>query len=200
MENQMIFNIINEIYTTNDNNLLLEIMNKLENLLKDINGENCITKIKEIIVILNKVIYHFKKIRKDIQDLNIINNKRCNNSEINIKNNDNNNIQNNKYDNGRYEGQKGIFFYSDDDRYEGDWKNDLREGKGVFYSNNGNIYEGEFKNDLQEGKGIWYYNDGGRNEGDLKNGKKEGKGIYYYKNGDKYKGDWKNDLREGKEI
>ena len=47
MENQMIFNIINEIYTTNDNNLLLEIMNKLENLLKDINEENWSQKLKK---------------------------------------------------------------------------------------------------------------------------------------------------------
>ena len=36
----MIFNIINKLYTTNDNNLLLDVMNKLENLLKNINAEN----------------------------------------------------------------------------------------------------------------------------------------------------------------
>ena len=40
--------------------------------------------------------------------------------------------------------------------YEGETKNDLKEGKGILFYNNGNRYEGEFKNDLIEGKGIYY--------------------------------------------
>ena len=43
--------------------------------------------------------------------------------------------------------------YNNGDKYEGGFKNDLKEGKGIYYYNNGNKYEGEFKNDLREGKG-----------------------------------------------
>ena len=43
-------------------------------------------------------------------------------------------------------------------RYEGELKNNKREGKGIFYHNNGDRYEGEYKNDKRERKGIYYYN------------------------------------------
>ena len=39
---------------------------------------------------------------------------------------------------------KGIFYYQNG-RYEGDWKNDLRDGKGIEYWNNGNKYDGDWK-------------------------------------------------------
>ena len=48
----------------------------------------------------------------------------------------------------------------------------MREGKGIMYWNNGGRYEGEYKNGNREGKGIMYYNDGDRYEGDFKNGVK----------------------------
>ena len=54
-----------------------------------------------------------------------------------------------------------------------------------MYWNDGDRYEGEWRNDKKEGKGIYYYNTepwkGDRYEGDNRNGKKEGKGIYYWK-------------------
>ena len=42
---------------------------------------------------------------------------------------------------------------------------------------NGNRYEGEFKNDKKEGKGIYYYNNGDREMGDYLNGEKLGKHV-----------------------
>ena len=39
-------------------------------------------------------------------------------------------------------------YYNDDDRYEGDLKNDKIEGKGICYYNNGNRQEGEWKKDI----------------------------------------------------
>ena len=57
------------------------------------------------------------------------------------------------------------------------------EGKGILYFNNGNKYDGEFKNGLREGKGILYYNNGDKYEGYWKNDEKEGsRGPYQVKN------------------
>ena len=39
------------------------------------------------------------------------------------------------------------------------------EGKGIYYFNNGDRYEGEWKNDKREGKGKYYYNNGDREFG-----------------------------------
>ena len=43
------------------------------------------------------------------------------------------------------------------------------------YMNNGNRYEGEFKNNKREGKGIMYYSNGDREFGNYKNDKPKGK-------------------------
>ena len=51
-------------------------------------------------------------------------------------------------------------YYYNGDRYEGDYKNNKREGKGIYYFNNGKRYEGNWKNDKKDGKGIMYYNNG----------------------------------------
>ena len=58
--------------------------------------------------------------------------------------------------------EKGELLWNDGDRYEGDFKNDKKEGKGIYYWNDGNRYEGDFKNDKKEGKGIYYYNNGNK--------------------------------------
>jgi hypothetical protein len=39
-------------------------------------------------------------------------------------------------------------------RYEGEWRNDRKEGKGTLHYPTGEKYEGEFKNDNIEGRGI----------------------------------------------
>ena len=44
-----------------------------------------------------------------------------------------------------------------------------------MYINNGDIYEGDFKNDERNGKGIIYYNDDDIYEGEVKNGIRDGK-------------------------
>ena len=48
-------------------------------------------------------------------------------------------------------------YFNNGTRYEGDFKNDQREGKGIFYWNEGDRYEGEFKNDQIEGLGTMYF-------------------------------------------
>ena len=45
---------------------------------------------------------------------------------------------------GRKHG-KGIFTWSNGQRYEGEWADDLINGKGVLHYTNGDRYEGTFK-------------------------------------------------------
>jgi len=89
--------------------------------------------------------------------------------------------------------------------YEGDWKNDRRDGNyGVLWVRpkkhkivgkrkkkkkkkakrveSDEIYRKKFKRVY---KGSW------------KNGKKDGRGIFFYENGEIYDGNWKNDFRSG---
>ena len=98
-----------------------------------------------------------------------------------------------------YDG-KGEYYYSNGDKYIGEYKNNKKEGLGIYYYKEGDKYEGEYKNDQMDGRGVYIYNEleeGLKYEGDWKNGLKEGKGIYTLKNGDKYEGDFKNDNFEG---
>ena len=42
---------------------------------------------------------------------------------------------------------------ADGEYYEGDFKNDLRDGFGIIKCVDGRVYEGEMKNDLRNGIG-----------------------------------------------
>ena len=131
-----------------------------------------------------------------------------------IKEKENDNIKHIKlYDLGKYEGiilnnkreLKGIMLYNDGARYEGEWKDDKKNGKGIYISphyfncekNIGLKYEGEFLNDKFEGFGIALYSNGDKYEGEWKNNKKYGRGILTNIEGTKYIGDWKDGICEG---
>ena len=45
-------------------------------------------------------------------------------------------------------------YYNSGDRYEGEFKNDIREGKGIMYYNNGKIENGDWKDDKFQKKGF----------------------------------------------
>lgn len=46
------------------------------------------------------------------------------------------------------------------DFYEGEYKEDKKDGYGVYRWSNGSVYEGSFKNDLKHGEGTIKYNNG----------------------------------------
>ena len=165
-----IFNLNDKIYS-NNNNILLEIVNDLHKLIKHSKDNLIIKTLGNIIIKMNNMINENKKntelIRNDISKLYTqmekVNNKL---NEIKI-NSDNKELQ---CENGRYVGQvvnglregKGIYYMKNDDRYEGEWKNDKRDGRGIEYKSNGNRYKGDFRNGKYEGKGIAYFNNGDR--------------------------------------
>ncbi len=122
--------------------------------------------------------------------------------------------------NGKIHG-KGTLYFSNGNKYKGDWIANYRDGKGKLEYHNGDTYEGDFKsskihgfgtmvfakgdkyigtwnNDLQHGKGKYFYSDGDRYEGDFKNGKLSGAGTMFYSDGSHYDGKWKNNKKNGK--
>ena len=160
-----IFNLNEKIYS-NNNNILLEIVNDLHQLMNYTKDNLIIKTLGNIMIKMNNIINENKKntelIRNIISKL-YIQMKQLNNKFNDIKINNNQELQ---CENGRYVGKV---------------VNGLREGRGIYYVNNGDRYEGEWKILKRDGRGIEYFHDGNRYEGDFKNGKMEGKGIYYYK-------------------
>ena len=61
------------------------------------------------------------------------------------------------------------------------------EGYGIIYFSNGNKYEGEFKNAMLEGYGIFYFSNGDKLKGIFKNDFVDGYGIFYSVLGFKFK-------------
>ena len=116
----------NKFFNNNSNDLLKDVVKKLEKIINDINDKKEPTsitpQINEIITTINDIINDNKANMKQIQ-------KEFNNI-----------VGENKtktYKNGKYKGEfkndlkdgKGTYFYTDENRYEGEWKNDLKEGK-----------------------------------------------------------------------
>ena len=77
--------------------------------------------------------------------------------------------------------------------YEGDFRDNIREGYGKFTMSNGDRYEGEFQNDSYNGKGKYYWQNGNIYEGGFKNYKKEGRGKLTFFNGIIMDCLWKDD-------
>ena len=49
---------------------------------------------------------------------------------------------------------KGINFYINGDRYEGEWKRGKKEGNGIYYFNNGDRRMGDYYNNQPIGKHV----------------------------------------------
>ena len=117
-------------------------------------------------LIINHISSLENRINQRFDQLYINNNNQLNNQVIN-------------YNNGKYVGQiinglkeeKGVYYYTNGDRYEYDYRSNNIEGKGVYYFNNGDIYKGDFKCGSKDGKGIFCWNSGDREMGDYYNDK-----------------------------
>ena len=159
--NQNAFVLNNQAYA-NNNNILLGIINELQQIINYSHEDLIIKRISDIIIKMNFFFNENKKYYESIMNQFVNLENKLNQINQNIKINNINNKQELKFSNGRYVGQV---------------VNGLREGKGILYWNNGYKYDGDWNNDKAEGKGICYYNDGNRYEGNLINNKAEGKGI-----------------------
>ena len=93
---------------------------------------------------------------------------------------------------------KGTAYYPNQDIYEGDFQDGIREGRGkYFYASNGDKYDGEWKQNFKHGIGKMLYNGKGEYNGYWENGRRHGEGVFSYPNGDVYSGWWKFGEKEG---
>jgi len=97
--------------------------------------------------------------------------------------------------NGMRGGIGEYVFYTQ--KYEGEWKDNLKHGVGTMYYVDGSSYKGDWSYDRQDGKGVLQDDLGNTYEGEWKSGKKQGKGKVIYQNGDYYEGIWENDAMNG---
>ena len=167
------FTLNNQTYS-NNNNILLGIINELHQIANSSHENLTIKRISDVIIKMNFIINENRKNHESIMNqFSLLQNRFDQLSKKIDINNINYNQELKGIKNGynwRYVGQvlnglregKGICYWEDGDRYEGNYKNDNKEGKGIYYYNDGDIYEGDFKNDNMEGKGINYYRSGNR--------------------------------------
>jgi hypothetical protein len=82
--------------------------------------------------------------------------------------------------------------YADGNIYEGEWKDDKRNGRGKYTKVNGNVYEGEWKDDKRSGRGKYTKANGKIYEGEWKDDKRNGRGKLTYASGEVYEGEFKD--------
>ncbi len=96
--------------------------------------------------------------------------------------------------------------YSSGNFYEGEWKENKRNGEGVMmWKTTQEKYTGHWDDGFQSGFGthIWLESSGenkllrNRYVGYWKEGLRHGKGVFYYSNGSKYEGEWVKNLKHG---
>lgn len=93
-------------------------------------------------------------------------------------------------------------FFPQGDFFDGEFKNNVRNGRGRYQWKNGRVFVGEYRDDLRHGYGVFAYPNGEKYEGEFVEGKRCGKGRFRFnatENHPKgvYEGAWKDGLYHG---
>jgi hypothetical protein len=103
--------------------------------------------------------------------------------------------------NSRYYTGKASVVYKNGHLFEGDFEDGVRSGIGTytypFEEGKLDKYEGEWKENLKNGIGKMNYADFGEYFGRFENGKRHGEGVFTYKTKDIYSGSWKYGKKHG---
>ena len=100
----------------------------------------------------------------------------------------------------------GKMTYNSGNYYEGEWRQNKRNGEGTMHWLSSNEkYTGNWEDNFQSGFGthIWLESAGdnkllrNRYVGYWKLGLRHGQGTFYYSNGSKYEGEWRENLKNG---
>lgn len=85
--------------------------------------------------------------------------------------------------------------------YNGEWKDDMKEGFGCLVYADGTKYEGEWSRNKKHGNGTLWIKKGKKSTkqyvGNWEENKMQGFGTYYYENEEVYKGNWVDNRRNG---
>jgi len=93
----------------------------------------------------------------------------------------------------------GRIWWSNGDRYLGDWTSDSKDGYGYMMWENGDMYEGGWKSDLRDGTNCKYlYSNGGIYQGGYCNDERHSDGVFIWPDGERFVGKWKAGGRFGK--
>jgi hypothetical protein len=86
----------------------------------------------------------------------------------------------------------GVFVFSNNDRYEGDWKAGKKHGYGTYISASGHIYSGMYNNDKRNGYGTYKWPEGDMYIGEYVNDLRHGRGVYIDDKGNQKEGMYVN--------
>ncbi len=99
---------------------------------------------------------------------------------------------------------KGTLLFKNGDRYDGELKNDKRDGCGRYSFLTETIshqdYIGQYVNDKPEGLGRLRWKNGNEYRGNFKDGKCEGDGVFQFANGSFKSGVWQKGNLSGEKI
>ncbi len=91
----------------------------------------------------------------------------------------------------------GSITFPNGQKYDGEFKNNKRNGQGTFTFPSGEKYVGEYKDDQPHGQGTSTFPNGEKYVGEFKDGKRNGRGTSTFAGGAKYVGEFKDDKRNG---
>ncbi len=91
----------------------------------------------------------------------------------------------------------GNYIYSPDEYYNGEWRNDQKQGNG-FYAFVGGSYNGQWSKNRASGRGNLKLADGTEFKGKFQNNEFL-QGTVKYANGDEYYGQMRNNLRNSEQ-
>ncbi|GMH57412.1 hypothetical protein TrRE_jg2221, partial [Triparma retinervis] len=84
-------------------------------------------------------------------------------------------------------------------KYDGEWRNGVKDGKGSFTLHDHSVYTGDFLDGEMTGTGRREYKDGSWYDGNWRDGEREGYGVEFLKEKEmRYEGIWRGNKREGK--
>ncbi|KAF8769506.1 hypothetical protein HU200_006543 [Digitaria exilis] len=86
--------------------------------------------------------------------------------------------------------REGVEFYSNGDRYEGEFHGGRCSGSGVYSFFGKGKYEGDWVDGKYDGYGVESWARGSRYRGQYRQGLRHGHGVYRFYSGDCYAGEW----------
>jgi len=101
---------------------------------------------------------------------------------------------------GNCDNGKGIYSWTDNDQYAGEWKEGKKNGYGIYSYNDGSKFIGEFLHGKRNGYGILSWNNGDVYIGEWFEDKQHGIGAYFYADSTYDFGTWQNGKFTGKIV